>query len=142
MSAILRSTVPGAIVATFAGCIASNVVATTDRMVATPVHELAFAPAPDLVLDGLFGSTELTGEAAVSLRRIWYLFRPDGTYTAAALVDADGVASFQTLSGVWANGPDGLSLDGAPPVQLHRAGDHLRITDRNGVVVLRREALQ
>lgn len=126
----------------FGGCIASNVVATEDRFVQQPLAALAFAPVPDLQLDGLYESVEITGDAAVSLRRIYYLFRPGGSFTAAALVDAGGGAAFQTLSGTWTNGADGLSLDGTAPVQLEQAGEHLRITAPNGAVVLRRSVVQ
>lgn len=125
-----------------AGCIASNVVATADRLVQQPLAELAFAPAPGLRLDGLYESVEITGDAAVSLRRIYYLFRRDGTFTAAALVEGDGGAAFQTLSGTWATSAAGLSLDGAEPVSLEQADQHLRITAPNGAVVLRRSAVQ
>jgi len=138
----MRSALAGAALATFGGCIASNVVAENDRLVARAAAELPFAPAPNLVLDGLFDSTEITGDAAVSLRRIWYLFSPDGSYTAAALTDVDGKLAFQTLNGTWTNGPAGLSLDGAEPVLLESAPDHLRITAKTGVVVLRKGAMQ
>jgi hypothetical protein len=131
-----------AMAALLGGCIASNVVATEDRLVSQPVAALAFAPAPALVLDGLYESLEITGDAALSLRRIYYLFRRDGTYTAAALAEGVDGATFQTLSGTWATTAAGLSLDGAEPVRLEQAEQHLRITAPNGAVVLRRSALQ
>lgn len=126
----------------FASCIASNVVAEKDRMVAQPLAELVFEPASGLVLDGLYQSIELTGDAAVSLRRIWYVFSPNGSYTAAALGDVDGAPTFQTLNGTWAMTPDGLTLDGAAAVPVEKSGDHVRITAPTGRVVLRRERLQ
>ncbi len=126
----------------WSGCIASNVVASEDRSVQQPIAALPFAAAPTLVLDGLYESIAITGDAALSLRRIYYLFRPDGTFTAAALVDGETGAGFQTLSGTWVNGDAGLSLDGAEPVRLEQADAHLRITAPNGAVVLRRSALQ
>jgi hypothetical protein len=124
------------------GCIASNVVAVEDRSVAQPSAELPFVAAPELVLDGLYESLAITGDAAVSLRRIYYLFRPDGTYTAAALTEGEHGAAFQTLSGTWSNSATGLSLDGAEPVQLERSAGHLRLTAPNGSVVLRRSTVQ
>ena len=124
------------------GCIASNVVAKEDRQVAAPLQELAFAPAPGLQFDGLYESVDVTGDAAVSLRRVFYLFRPDGSYTAAALVEGPDGASFQTLDGTWSSDDRGLSLDGGEPVPLDRAGDHVRLSAPNGAVVLRRSALQ
>lgn len=124
------------------GCIASNVVATEDRFVQQPLAALAFAPAADLRLDGLYESVEITGDAALSLRKIYYLFRADGTYTAAALAEGADGAAFQTLGGSWSNDKAGLSLDGAEPVRLEQADQHLRITAPNGAVVLRRSVLQ
>ena len=124
------------------GCIASNVVASEDRLVATPVAELQFAPAPGLPLQGLYESVEIRGDAALSLRKVYYLFAADGTYTAAALTEVDGVPSFQTLNGTWQTTAAGLSLDGRPPVLLEQAPLHLRITAENGVLVLRAASLQ
>ncbi len=89
-----------AIVSMWAGCIAGNVVATKDRLV-VPNADLQWTPAPDLRLDGLYESIEIRGDAAVSLRKAYYLFAADGTYTAAALTEANGVPSFQTLNGTW-----------------------------------------
>ena len=126
----------------FAGCIASNVVAVTDREVPADPAALPFAPAGVVVLDGLWESVDIRGDAAVALRRIWYQFAPVGTYTAAALADVAGKPAFQTLSGSWQSTAAGLVLDGAPPVALERAPDHLRLTAPNGVVVLRRVSLQ
>lgn len=126
----------------FASCIASNVVAEKDRMVTQPLAELVFEPAPGLALDGLYQSIELTGDAALSLQRIWYVFSPDGSYTAAALGDVDGAPTFQTLNGTWAISADGLSLDGAAAVPVEKSGEHVRITAPTGRVVLRRERLQ
>ena len=139
MHPILRGPLIAGCASILGGCIASNVVATEDRMVAQPVASLAFAPAPGLQLDGFYGSVEITGDAAIALRRIYYLFRADGTYTAAALGEAGERAEFQTLSGAWASDARGLSLDGAEPVLLEQAEGHLRITAPNGAVVLRRE---
>ena len=119
-------------------CIPSNVVARDDRMVTLPVAELPWTPAKDLQLDGLYESVELTGEAAVTLRGVWYHFAPDGKYTGAALTEGDGRHAFQTLTGTWQQVGPALSLDGAPPVPVETAPDHLRLTAPNGVLVLRR----
>lgn len=142
MNTVVRAVSLLACAAACSGCIASNVVATEDRLVPQPLAALPFAPAPDLRLDGLYESVEITGDAAVSLRRIYYLFRDDGSYTAAALAEGDGAATFQTLSGTWHTTAAGLSLDGAEPVRLEQAGQHLRLTAPNGAVVLRRSVLQ
>lgn len=125
-----------------AGCIASNVVAVADREVVAGATQLPFQPAGVLVLDGLYESIDIQGDAAVSLRKIWYLFSPGGAYTGAALADVDGVPSFQTLHGTWQVGAAGLSLDGQDPVPLEAAPDHLRLSAPNGTVVLARRPLQ
>ena len=131
-----------ALVAPWLGCYASNVVATNDRLVTTPVAALQFTPAPGLPLQGLYESVEIRGDAALALRKVYYLFDGGGTYTAAALTEVDGVQAFQTLSGTWLSTPAGLSLDSRPPVLLEQAPQHLRITAENGVLVLRAASLQ
>ena len=111
-------------------------------MVATAVADLHFEPAPARQLEGLFESVEITGDAALSLRKVYYLFSADGTYTAAALAGHDGAWAFQTLHGTWLTAETGLSLDGAEPVRLEQAEGHLRITAPNGALVLRQAVLQ
>ena len=123
------------------GCIPSNVVATEDRMVATDLADAAFEPAPGLLLEGLYESVDIRGEAAASLRKIYYLFAPDGTYTAAALGQDGALYAFQTLSGTWHHGAAGLVLDGGEPVTLEAAGDLVRLTAPTGVLVMQRRAL-
>ena len=130
-----------AAVSTWPGCIASNVVATADRLVAQSVKELAFVPAPGLPLAGLYESVEISGDAAVSLRKVWYLFLADGTYTAAALTETSTGPSFQTLNGTWTSTDAGLTLDAAEPVPIEQAPGHVRITAKNGVLVLRAGSL-
>jgi hypothetical protein len=125
-----------------AGCIPSNVVARKDRMVVTDVADLKFEPAPGLALAGLFESVEITGDAALALRKVWYLFRADGTCSAAALAEQDGTLRFQTRDGTWVSSAAGLSLDGASPVLLEKAEGHLRITTPDGALVLRQGVVQ
>tara|TARA_R110002072_G_scaffold4174_1_gene29373 strand:+ start:77480 stop:77923 length:444 start_codon:yes stop_codon:yes gene_type:complete len=124
-----------------AGCIASNVVAPDERMVVEPLAERVFEPAPTRQLEGLFESCDIQGDAAVSLRKIYYLFSPDGTYTAAALAEVAGKFSFQTLDGIWQNDAAGLVLDGGDPVVLEQSGDFLRLVAPGGLVVLVRKEL-
>lgn len=124
------------------GCIASNVVAPEQRMVVADPAQLPWAPADAAALDGLFASIDIRGDAAVSLRRIWYVFAPGGSYTGAALAETDGALAFQTLSGTWSLADGGLVLDGAPAVVCEKAAGHLRLCAPNGTVVLRKEALQ
>ncbi len=125
-----------------AGCIPSNVVARDDRIVGTRIADLAFAPAPELRLEGLFESVEIAGDAAVSLRKVYYLFEADGRYTAAALVEASDGPCFQTLAGTWRATAEGLVLDDGAPVPCETAVDHVRLTTPDGVLVLRRGVLQ
>ena len=51
---------------TAAGCVPSNVVARSDRMVATAVDELEFGPADALRLDGFWVTERVTGAAPSS----------------------------------------------------------------------------
>ena len=134
----------------FGGCIGSNVLAHEQRLVAPVVAELQFAPAPALPLAGLYESVLITGEVALALRKVYYVFQGDGTRTAtltcddtaAALVESDGQSAFQTLSGTWRSLDAGLELDGKEPVPLEQAPGHVRITAPNGSLVLRAETLR
>ena len=124
------------------GCIASNVVAPAERMVVQDLGELAFAPAPGLQLAGLYESLDIRGDAALSLRKVYYLFAPDGSYTAAALTESGGTFAFQTLSGSWRSTPAGLVLDEAEPVPLEQCGEHLRLSAPTGsLILIRRDVL-
>lgn len=122
------------------GCIASNVLDKEQRQV-TAADELVFAPAVELDLPGFYESTDVSGEVAASLRRVYYLFAGDGTYTAAALVDDGGTLAFQTLSGTWSLGATGLVLDGSDPVPVSVAEGHVRFAAPGGVLTLRRSSL-
>lgn len=122
-----------------ASCYASNVVAVADRLVTSAALPTSWRAARTADLDGLFESVAVTGDAAVSVRRIWYWFDGVGRYTGAALIDGDDGLAFQTLSGTWAITADGLVLDGGDPVVAETATDHLRIRAAGGDLVLRRE---
>lgn len=124
------------------GCIASSVVAPEQRMVASDPAQLAFVPADAAAIPGFHESVDIRGDAAVALRRIWYLFLADGTYTGAALAEAEGRPSFQTLNGTWSFAADGLVLDGQPPVPCEMAPGHLRLSAPNGAVVLKKGSIQ
>jgi hypothetical protein len=124
------------------GCIASNVIAPTERLVVGERAELAWRPADAAAVPGYFVAVELEGEAAQALRAVAYVFTTNGRYTGAALVEGDDGLDFQTLRGEWRLGAEGLSLDAAAPVACEQAPGHLRLTAPNGVVVLRREELR
>jgi hypothetical protein len=119
------------------GCYASNVVARGDRAVVAD-EEVVWTDAVAADLDGLFESVAIRGDAALSLRAVWYVFGPDGRYTGAALVEGDDGLAFQTLRGRWRLSPEGLALDDAPPARLQAAPDRLRIAAEGGELVLRR----
>ena len=132
----------GLLVTVPTGCIASNVVAKEQRLVTTDSTQLPWVPATVATLDGLYESVDIRGDAAVSLRRIWYVFTVGGSYTGAALADADGQLAFQTLSGSWSLAPGGLVLDGQEAVPCDAAEGHLRLSAPTGVVILKKVTLQ
>ena len=129
-----------AVALTAAACIASNVVAPQQRLVVDDLAALEWAPAPELPLLGLYESVDIRGEAAATLRKVYYRFAADGTYTAAALIESAGAFQFQTIDGTWRANEDGLVLDDGEPVQLDRAdGGFLRIRTATGPLVLQHE---
>ena len=121
-----------------AACIPSNVVAPTERMVveAESVPPFVAATAADVV--GFHESIDIQGDAAVSLRKVYYLFSDDGSYTGAALVDDGERRTFQTLTGTWKLAPEGLVLDDQPAAPCDAAPGQLRLTAPTGVLRLRR----
>lgn len=122
------------------GCYPSNVVAVRDRAVvvaSSEATEWKQCAAADLT--GYFESCAIDGDAALSLRKVYYLFVAGGRYSGAALVDGDVGPSFQTLGGTWSLDEAGLSLDGAPPVRCESAeGGRLRIALEGGSLTMRR----
>lgn len=125
-----------------AACIGSNVVAPTERMAPAGDADLPWAPAAAADLVGFHESVDIQGDAAVALRKIFYLFAADGTYTGAALADDGERLAFQTLTGAWSIGPDGLVLDGQPAAKCEAAIGQVRITAPTGVLRLRRKPVE
>jgi hypothetical protein len=124
------------------GCYASNVVAEADRAVVVPVAQLEFAPATAAEVRGLFESLQIEGDAAFTLRKVWYWFAPDGSYAGAALQEtADGM-TFQTRNGTWRLDASGFALDDGGPAVLLAAPEHLRLETPGGALLLRRARLQ
>lgn len=121
-------------------CYPSNVVAVRDRAVAVGAADATqwnACAAADL--EGYFESYAVEGDAALSLRKVYYLFVVGGRYTGAALVDGDDGLSFQTLGGNWSLDASGLSLDGAAPVRCESAeGGRVRIALEGGAISLRK----
>ncbi|MFM1871167.1 MAG: hypothetical protein RL398_589 [Planctomycetota bacterium] len=124
------------------GCIPSNVVAKQDRMVEAPLTELQFVPGDAAQLGGFYESVQITGDAAVSLRKVFYWFDEGGKYTAAALIDGPDGVEFQTLVGTWRATAEGLVLDDADAVPVAVAGEHVRLATGGGGLTLRRSILQ
>jgi hypothetical protein len=121
-----------------AACIPSNVVAPTERMVVEAESAPAFVAATAADVVGFHESIDIQGDAAVSLRKVYYLFGDDGSYTGAALVDDGERRTFQTLTGTWKLTPEGLVLDGLPAAPCDAAPGQLRLTAPTGVLRLRR----
>lgn len=119
-------------------CIPSNVVAPTERMVVEPADAPVFAAASATDVVGFHESIDVQGDAAVSLRKVYYLFEADGSYTGAALVDDGERRTFQTLSGRWSLSAAGLVLDDQPAAPCEAGGGQLRITAPTGALRLRR----
>ncbi len=121
-------------------CYPSNVVALRDRAVATADLETRnWRPCAAADLAGYFESYAIEGEAALSLKKVYYLFASGGRYTGAALIDGDEGPQFQTLGGAWTLDAGGLSLDGAPKAICEvDEGDCLRIAVDGGSISLRR----
>ncbi len=124
-----------------AGCYASNVVARTDRLVAAPA-ELPWVLADADAVPGFWQAAAITGDAALSLRAVYYWFERGGSYTGAALVEGDAGLAFQTLVGRWQVVAGALRLDEGAPARLEAAPDHLRLSLPGGVLVLRRAELR
>lgn len=122
------------------GCYPSNVVAVRDRAVAVAADDAtAWQPCTAAEVAGYFESYAIDGDAALSLRKVYYLFAAGGRYTGAALVDGDEGLAFQTLGGSWALDGNGLALDGGSPVRCDAAaGGLLRIALEGGEVRLKR----
>ena len=122
------------------GCYASNVVAPRDRMVRTDLKELKWRPATAADLAGLYASVAITGDAALTLRRVDYWFGADGRFAAAALQDDDDEGpTFQTANGRWSLTDGGLVLGDQEPAECTAAEEHLRLRMTGGEIVLRRE---
>jgi hypothetical protein len=120
------------------GCYASNVVASADRAVASDalLAAVAWQPATGEQLVGFHESRSIEGDAALSLRKVYYVFVADGRYTGAALVDGEEGLGFQTLGGTWRLDAAGLSLDGGEPARCEAGGAFLRIQVAGGTIVM------
>ena len=134
----------GAIVFTLAllstaACTESKKLDAKDRAAVVAPEAVAWRPAAREDVLGYFESERITGEAAASVRRVYYSFAADGTYTGAALVQDGARAAFQTLSGRWTLAGQALSLGSdAAPARAFAAPDRLRLDSDGGVAYFRR----
>lgn len=124
-----------------AGCFGGTHIKPEERDIDVPMLDLAFQPAGAIVLDGLYESVDIQGDMALSWRKVYYLFSPNGSYTAAALGDGDAGPAFTTLTGTWKCEARGLSLDDAEPLPLEQAPGHLRLSAAGGSLVLAQRKL-
>jgi hypothetical protein len=85
---------------------------------------------------GFHESRSIEGDAALSLRKVYYVFVADGRYTGAALVDGEDGLGFQTLGGTWRLDASGLCLDGGEPARCEAVGAFLRIQVPGGTIVM------
>jgi hypothetical protein len=127
----------------FTGCIPSNVVAPTDRAVRVDAANVVWSKGGAADLSGYWSSRELRGPLASAVRRLHYWFEADGRFTGAALLEGPPLA-FEVLSGAWSFDAEGRLLLGedAEPAQIEKAGELLRLTGSDGIVVLERVELR
>jgi len=124
-----------------AGCFGGTHINPDERDIVVPGLNLTFQPAGVVVLDGLYESVDIQGDTALSWRKIYYLFSPNGSYTAAALGSSDSGPAFTTLTGTWKCDARGLSLDDSEPLQLDAAPEHLRLSAAGSTIVLAQRQL-
>jgi hypothetical protein len=123
-------------------CIAPSVVDSSGRAVALAATQVEWRDAQPADFDGLFESTAIEGDAAAAIGRIYYHFASSGSYTGAALVIGGADPEFQTLTGRWALGTDGLDLGDGVPVRASAAEGWLRLASEGGVVTLHKQAIE
>lgn len=132
----------GFVLAATSACISPSVVASSGRAVAVEERALEWRAASAADVVGFFESERITGDVAASLSRVSYVFAADGYYTGAALVLGAEHPEYQTLVGTWRLDGASLVLDDGEPVELAAADQRLRISTPDGVLVLRRAALE
>ena len=138
------SLAPGALAAALlvlSACTASKPLDPKDRAAAPPPEAVAWHPATREDILGYFESERIAGEAAGALRRAFYAFAADGSYSGAALVQEGSHATFQVLSGRWTLTGQTLSLgEGSTPAKASAAPDRLRLESEGSTAYFRRGA--
>ena len=122
-----------------AACGTSHPLDKGERAVKAAPEAIAWRVAAREDVVGYFESEHITGEAAGSLRRAFYSFAGDGTYSGAALVQEGGKATFQVLAGKWKLTAGALDLGpDSSPAKAYAAPDRLKLDSEGGTAVFRR----
>ncbi|MBL8841101.1 MAG: hypothetical protein JNL90_06150 [Planctomycetes bacterium] len=125
------------------GCIAPSVLDDAQRLPETTAPaRLDWRPAQAADLHGYWESSAVEGEAAVALRKLYYLFASDGRYTGAALVAGDTGPQFQTLDGRWTLADGVLDLGDGATAEAQVAPGWLRLVNEGGTLLLERSVLE
>lgn len=120
-------------------CGSSRPLEKKDRDVLAAPETIAWHPATRADLLGYFESEQISGEAAGSLLRVYYVFAADGTYSGAALVLDGGTSAFQVLSGKFTFDGSTLRLgDDGTPTHAFAAPGRLRLDSDGGSATFRR----
>ncbi len=123
-------------------CITPNVLDSRARAIEIPAAQVVWRAARAEDFRGLFESTSIEGDAALSAWKIYYHFAEDGTYSGAALVTLGAQPQFQTLSGTWKLDDHGLDLGDGSLAHAFAAQEQLKFESEGGTVILRRVAVQ
>jgi hypothetical protein len=139
-AAILTLAACAALGLTLSACQGSGILAADARAIADAEAVVVWAPGSAADVPGLYSSLSIEGPAAAVLAEVHYRFDASGAFTGAALV-TQPEPTYTVLSGAWRveDGRMFLSEDGEPAL-LEVAGDRLRMSGAEGVVVLHRRS--
>lgn len=125
------------------GCIAPSVLDDAQRLPeASAPARLDWRPAQAADLLGYWESSAVEGDAAAALRKLYYLFAADGSYTGAALVAGATGPQFQTLDGSWTLADGLLDLGDGATAEAQVAPGWLRLVNEGGTLLLERSVLE
>ncbi|MEZ5977355.1 MAG: hypothetical protein R3F34_03960 [Planctomycetota bacterium] len=124
-----------------ASCAGTGTLSSDAREVVDVEASLEWVPGASEDVPGIYTSTSIEGPAAAVLREVHYRFAEDGTFTGAALL-TQPVHQYTVLTGEWRVDGDQLYLsEDGEPARIEVAGDLLRMSGAEGVVVLRRRSV-
>ena len=124
------------------GCLASSVVPSAERVAIAPKLEQSWRRATVEDLRGFFESLSIEGEAAASVRKLYYHFAADGSFSGAALLQQpDGSLEFATLRGGWTLESGRLQLDDSDPAQASVSAGQLKLDSSSGSVIFAPRAI-